>query len=207
VVFCDRHGFLGFNEMIGFVARERVKDSPAKRVATTVETGRLVDLAVADVGGLVLRGMVGDISVAHLTRDEGCCIGVEQVGHYINPSIGYYPDTLYTALFLMSRISSPDDIREFYAGIPRLWYEKAGFRCPNAKLAAVGDFVAAHAGRFGADHVNLLDGVRLEFPDAWMLIRASGTQPLVRVIVEADSEARLSALLQQGEALVAEALE
>ncbi len=206
VVFCDRRGFLGFNEMIGFIARERLKDSPTKRVATTVETGRLVDLAVADVGGEVLRGVVGDVSVAHLTNDAACALGVEQVGHYIHPRIGYYPDTLYTALFLMSRIGTAQDIRDFYATIPRLYYEKAGFDCPNDRMAAVTDYLAQRADRFGAREVNLLDGVRLELDDAWVLLRASGTQPLIRVIVEAESEARLQALLRAGSALVTEAL-
>jgi phosphoglucosamine mutase len=206
VVFCDQQGFLGFNEMIGFISRERVKESGKTRIATTVETGRLVDLAVADVGGEVLRGIVGDISVAHLTKDEDCAIGVEQVGHYINPNIGYYPDTLYTSLFLLSRIATPQDIRDFYSTIPRLYYEKAGFECPNSRMPAVTTYLARHAGEVGASDVNLLDGIRLEFEDAWMLLRASGTQPLIRVIVEAESEARMLALLNTGGGLVERAL-
>jgi phosphoglucosamine mutase len=206
VVFCDRQGFLGFNEMIGFIAREWLKESPSKRVATTVETGRLVDLAVADVGGEILRGVVGDVSVAHLTQEAGCALGVEQVGHYIHPRIGYYPDTLYIALFLMSRIGNPQDIRDFYATIPRLHYEKAGFACPNHRMPAVTDYLAQRADRFGAREVNSLDGLRLELDDAWVLLRASGTQPLIRVIAEAESEARLHALLQAGSAFVTEAL-
>ena len=206
VVFCDRQGFLGFNEMIGYIAREHLKDSPSRRVATTVETGRLVDLAVAGVGGEVLRGVVGDVSVAHLTKDADCALGVEQVGHYINPAIGYYPDTLYTVLFLLSRISSPRDIRGFYDSIPRLYYEKAGFACPNERMAAVTDYMARRLDRFGAREVNSLDGLRLELDDAWVLLRASGTQPLIRVIVEAETEARLRALLAAGSELVTEAL-
>ena len=58
VVFCDQQGFLGFNEMIAFIARYLINTSGKKTVATTVETGMLLDLAIADLGGQVIRGRV-----------------------------------------------------------------------------------------------------------------------------------------------------
>ena len=49
VVFCDQEGFLGFNEPIAFISRLAVKKTGKKKVATTVETGNLLDLAVKDL--------------------------------------------------------------------------------------------------------------------------------------------------------------
>ena len=56
VVFCDREGFLGFNEPIAFMSRLAVKKTGKKKVATTVETGTLLDLAVKDLRVEVARG-------------------------------------------------------------------------------------------------------------------------------------------------------
>jgi len=49
VVFCDKEGFLGFNEMIAFISRLMVKKTGKKRVATTVETGKFLELALEDL--------------------------------------------------------------------------------------------------------------------------------------------------------------
>ncbi len=85
VVFCDREGFLGFNEPIAFISRLAVQETGKKAVATTVETGRLLELATQDLGVKVFRGRVGDADVAHLAAETNAAIGVEQVGVYIIP--------------------------------------------------------------------------------------------------------------------------
>jgi len=54
VVFCDKEGFLGFNESIAFISRLVVKKTGKKKIATTVEAGTLLDLAVKDLGAEVL---------------------------------------------------------------------------------------------------------------------------------------------------------
>ena len=51
---------------------------------------------------------------------------------------------------------------------------------------------------FGANRINTLDGLRLEFGDSWMLIRASGTEPAVRVIAESTSRSETEMLLSKG---------
>jgi len=55
---------------------------------------------------------------------------------------------------------------------------------------------------FAADEVNTLDGLRLEFPDSWMLIRASGTEPLIRVVSESTSQTKTDELISKGKELV-----
>ncbi len=95
VVFCDREGFLGFNEPIAFISRLAVQESGKKAVATTVETGRLIELSTRDLGVKVFRGRVGDADVGHLAVETNAAIGVEQVGVYIIPRVGYYPDSMF----------------------------------------------------------------------------------------------------------------
>ena len=82
-MFCDKEGFLGFNELIAFISRLAIEESGKRKVATTVETGRLLDLAIEDLGAEVIRGKVGDVHVAHLVKENDAAIGVEQVGVYI----------------------------------------------------------------------------------------------------------------------------
>jgi len=198
VVFCDKDGFLGFNEVIAFVSRLAVKESKKRRVAATVETGRLVDLSLNDLEAEVVRGRVGDVNVAYLARELDAAIGVEPVGIYIMPQAGYYPDSMFAALTLLSRIRDVSQIRDFFKDMPQLFLRNRKLHCPNYFKGAVMDKVKENARLFGASQLNTLDGLRLDFDDSWMLVRASGTEPAIRVIAESTSRAETETLLSKG---------
>jgi len=206
VVFCDKDGFLGFNEPIAFISRLAVNRTGRKKIATTVETGTLLDLAVKDLGAEVVRGSVGDVPVAHLAQELDAALGVEQVGVYIFPELGYYPDSIFASLFLLSQLSDAGEIRRFFQSIPRLYFEKARIPCPNELKEPVMVQVKEKAHLFAPDEtpikIGTLDGLRLEFPDSWMLIRASGTEPIIRVVSESTSQAQTDELISKGKDLV-----
>ncbi|MBE0431071.1 MAG: hypothetical protein IBX67_04510 [Dehalococcoidia bacterium] len=202
VVFCDREGFLGFNEPVAFISRLAVTNTGKKRVATTVETGTLLDLAVEDLGAEVVRGRVGDVPVAHLVREIDAALGVEQVGVYIMPDTGHYPDSIFASLFLLSQLSDAGEIRQFLRGMPRLYFEKASIDCANELKGSVMATARQQIETLAPDEINALDGLRLEFADSWMLIRASGTEPIIRVIAESRSEAMTNELIRRGKGFV-----
>jgi phosphomannomutase/phosphoglucomutase len=206
VVFCDKEGFLGFNEPIAFISRLAAKRTGKKKIATTVETGTLLDLAVKDLGVEVARGRVGDVAVAYLAQEFDAALGVEQVGVYIFPEAGYYPDSIFASLILLSQISDASEIRQFFRGIPKLFFEKAKVSCPDELKELVMAQVKEKAHLFAPDEIptkiGIIDGLRLEFPDSWTLIRASGTEPVIRVISESTSQKETAELMNKGKKLV-----
>ena len=206
VVFCDKEGFLGFNEMIAFISRLMVKKTRKKKVATTVETGRLLDLALEDVGGEVVRGKVGDVNVAYLARELDAALGVEGVGVYIMPELGYYPDSIFASLTLLSYLSCPGQIREFFQSLPSLFFEKSKVSCPNqlkkSVMTQLRDPSLALRVTDKQAKINTLDGIRLELADSWMLIRPSGTEPAIRIIAESTSSAKANEFIKEGTQLV-----
>jgi len=207
VVFCDREGFLGFDELIAFVSRVAVEESGKKKVVTTVETGRLLDITLEDLGVEVVRGRVGDVSVAYLARELDAAIGVEPVGVYILPEIGYYPDPLFATLTLLRHIERAGDIRDFFKRLPPLFSGKKKLSCPNHLKAAAIENLAGDSSLFGACELNTLDGLRFKLDDSWVLIRASGTEPAIRVSAESASPAQTEALLEKGSRAVENILE
>jgi phosphoglucosamine mutase len=206
VVFGDREGFLGYNEMVAFISRLAVKQSGRAKVVTTVETGRLLEAAVADLKAEVSRTKVGDVPLAYATRELGAAIGVEPVGVYILPQAGYYPESFLAALLLLSQINDVGEIRDFLAQLPPFFFEKAKIPCPDGLKDKVAEICREKAGSFEGGELNALDGLRLDFSDSWVLIRASGTEPIFRVLAEAGSESRLKQLMAQGTSLVKEAI-
>ncbi len=202
VVFCDKEGFLGFNEPIAFISRLVAKKTGKKRIATTVETGKLLDLAVNDLGVEVIRGKVGDVNVAYLAQEIDAALGVEGVGVYILPQVGYYPDSIFASLTLLSQLSDIGEVRQYFQDMPKLFFEKSKVPCPNKLKSPVMARVKERARLFTPNEINILDGLRLEFDDSWMLIRASGTEPAVRIIAESTSERQTDELISKGAELV-----
>jgi phosphoglucosamine mutase len=198
VVFCDKEGFLGFNEMAAYISRLAVEETGKKTIATTVEAGKLLDVAVEDIGARVIRGRVGDVEVAYLTGKFDAAIGVEGVGVYILPQAGPYPDSIFASLMLLSHIDHPHQIREFVHSLPAFSFEKTKLACPDQLKETVMSEVKESAHLLHPAELNTLDGLRLEFDDSWMLIRASGTEPAIRILAESPSRSRTKDLLAKG---------
>ena len=202
VVFCDREGFLGYNEMITFISGLLLKNTHNQKIVTTVETGRLLDRALDSLDVEVIRGCVGDVNVACLTNECKAMIGVEEVGVYIIPQVGYYPESIFATLLLLSEIDSIDTIRETFKKWPEFHFGKLKIDCCDEAKSKVMDAIARSALPFKAQEINRLDGLRYEFHDAWLLIRASGTEPAIRILAEATSKDRMEQLLSQSDRMV-----
>lgn len=206
VVFCDREGFLGLDETVAFVAQHRVRQTARRSLATTVETGLLPSFALAQEGAVVVRGKVGDVAVAHLTREMEAALGAETVGVYIFPEQGLYPDSLIAVLHLCAMLREGSGIRKFVASLPRLHLVKRKVNCPRAVMAGVMgrvDEVLCEALNVPPEAVlNRTDGLRVEMPDSWVLVRPSGTEPAVRVTVESVEPARADRLAVGADAVV-----
>jgi len=144
--------------------------------------------------------------VAYLAQELDAALGVEQVGVYIIPEVGYYPDSIFASLLLLSHLSDAAEIRQFFQTIPRLFFGKAKVACPNELKESVMARIREKAHLFAANKIptkiGTIDGLRLEFPDSWMLIRASGTEPAIRVICESTSRSQTDELINKGEKLV-----
>jgi phosphoglucosamine mutase len=207
VVFCDREGFLGFDEMIAFISAAKVKETRKKKVATTIETGQLMEFALNNIGGEVIRGKVGDVNVAYLAKETEAALGVEGVGVYIFPELGYYPDSIFAALYLLNNLKSIENMRNFIRSMPKLSLKKDRIQCPNKLKQAVMDRLkdvtpAQMVIMDQQPRKNIIDGLRVEYADSWMLIRPSGTEPIVRIIAESISPFQTDTLIIEGKKLV-----
>jgi len=204
VVFMDKHGFIGFDEAVTFMAALEVKASGKKRVVTTVETGRTLDMALKPLGVEVIRGNVGDVPVAYLTRTVKAAIGVESVGVYIYPDHGYFPASICAVLTLLKSIQDVSEIREYFSGLPALIKKQRKITCPNNLKEHVLNRIVSHPELFGKGEVNTIDGLRVDFENSWILIRPSGTEPIIRVIAESTSQYQTEKLIAKASGVVSE---
>jgi phosphomannomutase len=154
-------------------------------VVTNLSTSRLLEDVAAAAGSSVVRAPVGEVNVASAMRDLGSPIGGEGNGGVILPELHLGRDApLAIALILQLLQEEGRALSEIVGSLPRYVIVKDKLDRPEGSLEVVYD---ALRGTFPAAEVDTQDGLRLTWPDRWLHVRPSGTEPIVRVIAEAPS--------------------
>ena len=162
-------------------------------VVTNLSTSRVVDDVAEAAGSRVIRAPVGEVNVAVRMRDEGAVIGGEGNGGVILPELHLGRDApLGAALVLQLLAEENRPLSAIVADHPRYAIVKDKLDRPNAPLDAV---YAALGEAFPDATRDTQDGLRLAWPDRWVHVRPSGTEPIVRVIAEGPTEADARALV------------
>ena len=178
--------FVPKDVLLALFARRAVQEAGGGQVAVPVDTSRCVDDAVTDAGGELVRTKVGDVFVAEAAAEPGAVFGGEPSGAWIWPDETLCPDGPLAACKLAALVGSRGPLSALVDSVDS--YPLSRDNIEVSDKAAVMERVAENVqGEF--DQVDTIDGVRVDTDDGWVLIRASGTQPLVRVTAEAGTEA------------------
>jgi phosphomannomutase len=159
-----------------------------------------VEDIAARFGGRVIRTPVGEINVALRMGAEGAVIGGEGSGGVILPALHTGRDALVgIALVLQFLAESGGTLSALKSSLPGYAIAKGRveLRGPAVDL----DRIAAAEGGRGA-RVNTDDGLKLDYPDFWVHLRKSNTEPIIRIIAEAASAARAREIVDHYTALV-----
>jgi phosphoglucosamine mutase len=198
----DEGTFLPGDVLLALFAREAA--GPGDRVAAPVNTSLAVDDALAAVGASVVRTRVGDVFVAERARESDVVFGGEPSGAWIWPEETLCPDGTLAAARLVSLVARQCPLSDLAGAIDRFPLRRES-RSVEDKVAVMEAVGTAAGERY--DGVDRTDGVRIETGDGWLLVRASGTEPVVRLTAEARDPERADELLAVGHALVDGALE
>jgi phosphoglucosamine mutase len=173
--------------------------SPGDRVAAPVDTSLAVDDALAERDASVTHTRVGDVFVAERLSEPGAVFGGEPSGAWIWPGETLCPDGPLAAVKLVELVSRDGPLSELVAAIDTYPIRRANLEVENRRglMNQVSEYVAREY-----DDVSTVDGVRVGFEDGWILIRASGTQPLVRLTAEARDADRADELLARARNVV-----
>jgi phosphomannomutase len=155
-------------------------------VVSNLSTSRIVDDMAAEFGSSVVRAPVGEVNVAVRMREEGAVVGGEGNGGVILPELHLGRDApLAAALILQLLVDEGTTLSGIVARFPQYRIVKDKLDRPDGALDAVYDSLRAAFPDAGVDRQ---DGLRLSWPDRWVHVRPSGTEPIVRVIAEAPTE-------------------
>ena len=164
-------------------------------LVTNLSTSLVVEDAARAAGVEAVRAPVGEVNVAVRMRTLSAPIGGEGNGGVILPEVHLGRDApIGAALVLQLLLEEQRSLSAIVGALPRYVIVKDKLPRPNASLDAV---YSALKTEFPDAMADGQDGLRLAWPDRWVHVRPSGTEPIVRVIAEAPDEAGARELVRR----------
>jgi phosphomannomutase len=165
-------------------------------VVTNLSTTRAVDDVAAQFGAAVVRTPVGEINVARKMKELGAVIGGEGSGGVIYPPVHLGRDALAgIPLVLQLLAEHGGTMSDLKATLPIYSISKG-----KVDVTALDPDRVIDAVRRSLDsgaRINTEDGLRIDYPDHWLHLRKSNTEPIVRIIAEARTPAEAQKLVGQ----------
>ncbi|HYO62768.1 MAG TPA: phosphoglucosamine mutase [Pyrinomonadaceae bacterium] len=172
-------------------------------VVANLSTTSALDAMAEGFGCPVYRSKIGEANVTEEMRRRHAVVGGEGNGGVIYPRINFARDSLVgMALVLHLLAETGRTVSELVAELPRSFMLKEKMACRSDRVRA-----ALRAVRDAYAHLSLdlRDGVRVTTPDGWLLVRGSNTEPIIRLVAEAETEQSARAMLEDVRARVARA--
>ncbi|MEL7239629.1 MAG: phosphoglucosamine mutase, partial [Planctomycetota bacterium] len=193
----DEHGhYIGEEYTLVLAAMHAFRKNPGITAVTNLSTSRMIDDVAAMHGGKVLRTPVGEANVIDAMLKHDAIIGGEGNGGVIDPRIVPGRDSLVGMSFVLQLMADTGKtISDLVAEIPRYTIVKDKFDCSREDAGRAVDAIAEHFGE--TENIDTQDGVRVDWPDGWVSARPSNTEPIMRVIAEAPTEAAATARIAE----------
>ncbi|MEK7353968.1 MAG: phosphoglucosamine mutase [Chloroflexota bacterium] len=188
----DKGRFIPGDKLLALFARQE----NAKEVVTTIDASMVIE----EMGFNVTRTKVGDSYVSDELK-RGGDFGGEPSGAWIFPKNSLCPDGIYAAARLVN-IASQQKLSTLVDKIPQYPIIRGSIASDGLALPELEERLLA----MKPLSVNRIDGTKLNFKDGWLLIRASGTEPRIRVTAEARTEAGAHQLYDNGVRAIRECL-
>jgi phosphoglucosamine mutase len=202
VAFTDEKGsFADFDQVLAAYAAYVVKENGGGTVVTNVEASMSMEKMVESHGGKVVRTKVGDVYISETVRKCKAIFGGEPCGAWIHPKFHFCPDGILSSVLLLRALEKENKrLSEFVAETPRYLILRENFPCRNdVKEEAVENVEGGLRSAFPAyRELSTVDGFRLVLENGWLLVRASGTEPIIRLTVEGESLKAAKQIMEKG---------
>ena len=192
---CEDGRMFGEEYTLVSVADYVLSHTPGNTVSNLSSTRALRDVTTQH-GGIYTAAAVGEVNVTTKMKEVGAVIGGEGNGGVIYPESHYGRDALVgIALFLSSLAHKGCKVSELRATFPEYFIAKNRIDLtPSTDVDAILEKVKQ---LYANEQVNDIDGVKIDFPDKWVHLRKSNTEPIIRVYSEASTMEAADALGKQ----------
>lgn len=182
---CEDGMMFGEEYTLVSVADYVLTHTPGNTVSNLSSTRALRDVTESH-NGVYSAAAVGEVNVTTKMKEVGAVIGGEGNGGIIYPESHYGRDALVgIALFLSSLAQKKISISELRASLPNYFIAKN--RIDLQQGTDIDAILAKVKDKYKDAQINDIDGVKIDFPDKWVHLRKSNTEPIIRVYSEAST--------------------
>lgn len=182
-MICEDGAMYGEEYTLVTVADYVLKHTPGNTVSNLSSTRALRDVT-RKYGMQYNAAAVGEVNVVTKMKETNAVIGGEGNGGVIYPESHYGRDALVgIALFLSHLAHEGKKVSELRASYPNYYIAKN--RIDLTPQTDVDAILAKVKDLYKAEEINDIDGVKIDFPDKWVHLRKSNTEPIIRVYSEA----------------------
>ena len=211
VAFIDEKGhFADLDRVLAAYAAHKTRKNGGGVIVTNVEASMCIDRMVKNEGGRTVRTKVGDVYVSEAMKAQNASFGGEPCGAWIHAEFHLCPDGMLSSILLLKALEERGEtLSEFVAQTPSYSTLRESLACKNEMKQEVVKDVAEGLKDLFSDYKNLseVDGFRLTLEDGWILVRASGTEPLIRLTVEGESLKRAKQIMDKSTRLIRKRVE
>jgi phosphomannomutase/phosphoglucomutase len=201
-IFVDEKGIVQPGDRtLALIEDELLRDHPRAKVVTPINTSMVVSEIARKRKGKLILTKVGSIEVSRTVVRVGALLGGEENGGiFYAPHHPVRDGTIAAVLVLNAIARTGRSLSKLLNGLPKFCMVKEKIPCnESAKAHAIKALQARLRGRIS----NNLDGVRVDLEGrGWFLVRASGTEPLLRLYAEAKTESQVQEILAEFRPLV-----
>jgi len=200
-LICENGDMFGEEYTLVSVADYVLSNTPGNTVSNLSSTRALRDVT-QNHGGIYTAAAVGEVNVVTAMKANNAIIGGEGNGGVIYPESHYGRDALVgIALFLSHLAHTGKTVSELRATYPAYYIDKQKMELtPDIDVDAI---LAAVKVKFSNEQVNDIDGVKIDFPDKWVHLRKSNTEPIIRIYSEAATKAAAESLSSEIKEIIA----
>ena len=194
-IFCDDTGMLLSGDRSALLLSDYLlKKNPNSKVITCINSGNSIDELVTQTNSTVTRTKVGSVEVSRKMLTENALIGFEENGGFMFGKHNQVRDGGMTlALLLELLASSNKSISEELGNLPRSFTTKDKISCKKEDIDVI---ISKLSNEF--PNADTTDGIKIVFDKKnWIMVRPSGTEPIIRIYGESDSEKNLETLMTE----------
>lgn len=163
-----------------------LRDKPGAKIAYDIRPGRITRDVIEANGGQPVVTKVGHTLIKQKVKETGAYFAGESSGHFfINMPEGCYEVPMVMALKIMQELSESDQKFSQYIKDYQKYFHSGEI---NSKVENAQAKIDEIKQQYAEGQQNDLDGITIEYPDYWFNVRASNTEPLLRLTVEAKTQ-------------------
>ncbi|MCC6573178.1 MAG: phosphomannomutase/phosphoglucomutase [Planctomycetes bacterium] len=204
-VFVDEAGTpVGQDMVTALLAREFLAREKNAAILYDLRSSRAVPEIITADGGRAIRERVGHSYMKATMRKVGCVFGGELAGHYYFRDNFYADSAIITVIEVLNALGRKNEPLSALIK-PLRRYQQTGEI--NFRVSDKEEVFQQAADKYGDGKIDYVDGVTVQFDDWWFNLRASNTEPVVRLNLEARTRELLSQKFGELRGLLGEPLE